>query len=106
MDLEKLVSNIATGEQVEYSAEEIEGFANELKALRESSGSKDEIDSLKQELDETKKAHEELKNRIVDKLFSNPTGKPDEMKPTPKDDKDKEPKSFKDIIKPDYQIRN
>lgn len=98
----EFVSEIATdtSENAKFSAEDIQSVVDEF-------NSKDsEIERLKGELDKKNQEHEELKNRIVEKLFSNPKGKPDEEEDNKEKEEEPEIKSFNDLVKPDYRIRN
>lgn len=98
----EFVSEIATdtSENAKFSAEDIQSVVDEF-------NSKDsEIERLKGELDKKNQEHEDLKNRIVEKLFSNPKGKPDEEEDDKEKEEEPEIKSFNDLVKPDYRIRN
>lgn len=89
-----------TSEESKYSAEDLQAVIDEVNA-------KDtEIQSLKDELEKRNKEHEELKNRIVDKLFSNPKGKPLEDEDKNSDSDDEPVKTFDQLILPEYQNRN
>lgn len=104
LNFKDLMSQLATdsSEDAKFSAEDIQSVVDEVT-------SKDtEIATLKEELDKKNREHEELKNRIVDKLFSNPKGTPDTPEDETSDDEDsqEEVKTFDDLINPDYKIRN
>ena len=106
MDLKELLSGIATGEQKDLTAEDIKNVTDEYNNLVSSKGNDEKIKELENQLEEEKKKHEELKNRIVEKLFVNPTGKPDDNSSNKDDEDEKDTKkdiSFKDIINPIYQ---
>lgn len=98
----EFVSEIATdtSENAKFSAEDIQSVVDEF-------NSKDsEIERLKSELEKKNQEHEDLKNRIVDKLFSNPQGKPEQVEDDNNDKEEPEVKSFDELVKPDYRIRN
>lgn len=104
LNFKDLMSQLATdsSEDAKFSAEDIQSVVDEVT-------SKDtEIATLKEELDKKNREHEELKNRIVDKLFSNPKGTPEKPEEENSDDEDspEEVKTFDDLINPDYKIRN
>lgn len=104
LNFKDLMSQLATdsSENAIFSAEDIQSVVDEVT-------SKDiEIATLKEELDKKNREHEELKNRIVDKLFSNPKGTPEKPEEENSDDEDspEEVKTFDDLINPDYKIRN
>lgn len=104
LNFKDLMSQLATdsSEDAKFSAEDIQSVVDEVT-------SKDtEIATLKEELDKKNREHEELKNRIVDKLFSNPKGTPEKNEEEESDDEDsqEEVKTFDDLINPDYKIRN
>lgn len=91
-----------TSEDNKYSAEDIKAVVDEVTA-------KDtEIEELKKALEKANKDHEDLKSRIVEKLFSSNDGKPNESDES-KDVKPEEKpvvKSFDDLVQADYRIRN
>lgn len=104
LNFKDLMSQLATdsSEDAKFSAEDIQSVVDEVT-------SKDtEIATLREELDKKNREHEELKNRIVDKLFSNPKGTPEKPEEENSDDEDspEEVKTFDDLINPDYKIRN
>ena len=97
-----LMSEIATdtSENAKFSAEDIQGVIDEVTA-------KDtEIVSLKAELEKRNKEHEDLKNRIVDKLFNNPKGNPTEVTHEEDVETEQEIKTFDELILPDFKTRN
>ena len=66
-----------------------------------------EILNLKEELEKKNREHEDLKNRIVEKLFSNPKGTPESSEEdVPDEEGTEEVKTFDELINPDYKIRN
>lgn len=98
-----LMSQLATdtSENAILSAEEIQDVVNEVTA-------KDtRIQELTEALEKANKEHEDLKNRIVDKLFRDNSGKPndpEENKVT--EEEEEEVKTFDDLIKPEYLNHN
>ncbi len=100
-----LISKIATpvaDEENPVSEEEIQD------AIAEVTAKDDEIQSLKTQLEEKSKAYEDLKNRVLDNLFSNAKGKaeePENLNPEEKEPEVKR-KSFDEIINPQYKIKN
>ena len=103
LNFKDLMSQLATdsSEDAKFSAEDIQGVVDEVT-------SKDtEIETLREELEKKNREHEELKNRIVDKLFSNPKGTPEKPEEENSDeDSPEDVKTFDDLINPDYKIRN
>lgn len=88
-----------TSENARYSAEEIQGVIDEVTA-------KDtRIKELEQALEKANKDHEDLKNRIVDKLFASKEGKAEDRN---KDEEEEEEpvKTFDELVIPDYRNRN
>jgi len=97
-----LMSELATDtSENAIPAEDIQGIVDEVTA-------KDtKIQELTEALEKANKAHEDLKNRIVDKLFSENNGKPNEADDVKVPDEDDKPlKTFDDLIDPQYRIRN
>lgn len=95
------MTEIATGtsEENKFSAEDIQGVIDEVTA-------KDTmIQSLREELEKKNKEHEDLKNRIVDKLFNNPSGRAPEDN-LPEEPEEPEIKTFDELILPEYQTKN
>lgn len=91
-----------TSEDNKYSAEDIKAVVDEVTA-------KDtEIEELKKALEKANKDHEDLKSRIVEKLFSSNDGKPNESDESKDDKQEEKPevKSFDDLVQADYRIRN
>lgn len=87
-----------TSENARYSAEEIQGVIDEVTA-------KDtRIQELEQALEKANKDHEDLKNRIVDKLFASKEGKPEES--TKMNEEEEAVKTFDELVLPDYRNRN
>lgn len=87
-----------TSENARYSAEEIQGVIDEVTA-------KDtRIHELEQALEKANKDHEDLKNRIVDKLFASKEGKPEES--TKMNEEEETVKTFDELVLPDYRNRN
>lgn len=87
-----------TSENARYSAEEIQGVIDEVTA-------KDtRIQELEQALEKANKDHEDLKNRIVDKLFASKEGKPEES--TKMNEEEETVKTFDELVLPDYRNRN
>lgn len=88
-----------TSENARYSAEEIQDVIDEVTA-------KDtRIQELEQALEKANKDHEDLKNRIVDKLFASKEGKAEDRN---KDEEEEEEpvKTFDELVIPDYRNRN
>lgn len=97
-----LISKVTLGisEENTVSDEEIQGAVNEYQE-------KDtEIESLRTQLEQKSKEYEDLKNRVIENLFNNPKGKPEVPATNPGDDEQPKPKSFKDLIDPEYEIKN
>lgn len=98
-----LMSELATdtSENAKYSAEDIQDVVNEI-------ASKDsKIQELQQALEKANKDHEDLKSRIVEKLFASKDGKPDQNDDQVKEDDEEETAvTFDDLVLPDYQNRN
>ena len=98
-----LMSQLATdtSENAILSAEEIQDVVNEVTA-------KDtRIQELTEALEKANKEHEDLKNRIVDKLFRDNSGKPNEPEePKVTEEEEEEVKTFDDLIKPEYLNHN
>lgn len=87
-----------TSENARYSAEEIQGVIDEVTA-------KDtRIQELEQALEKANKDHEDLKNRIVEKLFASKEGKPEES--TKMNEEEEPVKTFDELVIPDYRNRN
>lgn len=87
-----------TSENARYTAEELQDVINEVTA-------KDtRIQELEQALEKANKDHEDLKNRIVEKLFASKEGKPEDS--TPEKDEEEEVKTFDELTLPDYRNRN
>lgn len=104
MGFKDFISKIALGESNEenkVTEEEIQDV------IKEVSSKDEEITALRTQLEEKSKEYDELKNRVLDHLFNNPKGNPDD-KDDPEDDdkKDEKPKTFKDLINPEYEIKN
>ena len=100
-----LISKIATpvaDDENPVSEEDIQDAIAEVTAKDE------EIQSLKTQLEEMSKAYEDLKNRVLDNLFSNAKGKAEEPEDVNPNDQEQEVKrkSFDDIINPQYKIKN
>lgn len=98
-----LMSQLATdtSENALLSAEEIQEVVNEVTA-------KDtKIQELTEALEKANKEHEDLKNRIVDKLFRDNSGKPNEPEEIRVDDESEpEIKTFDELIKTEYRNHN
>ena len=98
-----LMSELATdtSENAKYSAEDIQEVVSEVTA-------KDtRIQELEQALEKANKDHEDLKSRIVEKLFASKDGKPDQNDDSGKEEEEEEkPKTFSELVLPDYQNRN
>ena len=100
-----LISKIAVPstdeENQPVSEEEIQDAVAEVNAKDE------QIETLKMQLEEKSKAYEDLKNRVLENLFSNPKGKPEEPEePSKEEPEEPKRKSFKDIINPQFEIKN
>lgn len=96
-----LMSELATdtSENAKYSADDIQDVINEVT-------SKDaRIQELQQALEKANKDHEDLKSRIVEKLFASKDGKPDEDQGNDEEEEEKTV-TFDDLILPDYRNRN
>lgn len=96
-----LMSQLATdtSENALLSAEEIQDVVNEVTA-------KDaKIQELTEALEKANKEHEDLKNRIVDKLFRDNSGKPNEQEEE-EEDEPEEVKTFDELINPEYRNHN
>ena len=97
-----LMSELATdtSDEAKYSAEDIQDVVNEVT-------SKDtRIKELEQALEKANKDHEDLKSRIVEKLFASKDGKPDQNDDQGKEEDEEKVKTINDLILPDYQNRN
>lgn len=96
-----LMSQLATDtSENAIPAEDIQGIVDEVTAKDS------KIQELTEALEKANKAHEDLKNRIVDKLFSENNGKPNESEEHEEEQEDKPLKTFDDLIDPQYRIRN
>ena len=97
-----LMSELATdtSENAKYSADDIQDVINEV-------SSKDaRIQELQQALEKANKDHEDLKSRIVEKLFASKDGKPDDNNQGNDDEEEEKTVTFDDLILPDYHNRN
>ena len=97
-----LMSELATdtSENAKYSADDIQDVINEV-------ASKDaRIQELQQALEKANKDHEDLKSRIVEKLFASKDGKPDDNNQGNDDEEEEKTVTFDDLILPDYRNRN
>lgn len=97
-----LMSELATdtSENAKYSADDIQDVINEV-------SSKDaRIQELQQALEKANKDHEDLKSRIVEKLFASKDGKPDDNNQGNDDEEEEKTVTFDDLILPDYRNRN
>lgn len=97
-----LMSELATGtsENAKYSADDIQDVINEV-------SSKDtKIQELQQALEKANKDHEDLKSRIVEKLFASKDGKPDQPDQGKDEEEEEKTVTFDDLILPDYRNRN
>ena len=97
-----LMSELATdtSENAKYSADDIQDVINEVT-------SKDtKIQELQQALEKANKDHEDLKSRIVEKLFASKDGKPDDNNQGNDDEEEEKTVTFDDLILPDYRNRN
>ena len=97
-----LMSELATdtSENAKYSADDIQDVINEV-------SSKDaRIQELQQALEKANKDHEDLKSRIVEKLFASNDGKPDDNNQGNEDEEEEKTVTFDDLILPDYRNRN
>ena len=97
-----LISELATetSENAKYSADDIQDVINEVT-------SKDtKIQELQQALEKANKDHEDLKSRIVEKLFASKDGKPDDNNQGNDDEEEEKTVTFDDLILPDYRNRN
>lgn len=105
MGFKDFISKIALGESSDENKVTDEEIQDVIKEVNDKD---DEINSLKAQLEEKSKEYDNLKNRIVDHLFNNPKGKPEDEDPEGEDEKDKEkkPKTFKELINPEYEIKN
>lgn len=103
MGFKDFISKIALGESNEenkVTEEEIQDV------IKEVSSKDEEITALRTQLEEKSKEYDDLKNRVLDHLFNNPKGKPEDNSDD-EDEKDKpKPKTFKDLINPEYEIKN
>ena len=89
-----------TSENAKYSADDIQDVINEVT-------SKDaKIQELQQALEKANKDHEDLKSRIVEKLFASKDGKPDDNNQGNDDEEEEKTVTFDDLILPDYRNRN
>ena len=98
-----MMSELATdtSENARYSAEEIQEVVSEVTAKD------NRIQELEQALQKANKDHEDLKSRIVEKLFDSKDGVPESGNDPGKEDEEEEkPKTFNDLVLPDYQNRN
>lgn len=94
---EDLMTALATSADQQFAtAEEIQEMVNDY------TGKAQQIETLKADLESRNSEYEALKNRIVEHLFSNPKGEP-QPEPEPEEPKQK---SFKDIVNPQFSIRN
>lgn len=103
LNFKDFMSQIVTdsSEDAKFSAEDIQSVVDEVTAKD------NEILNLKEELEKKNREHEDLKNRIVEKLFSNPKGTPEQEEEEGTDDEGTdEVKTFDELINPDYRIRN
>lgn len=103
MGFKDFISKIALGESDEenkVTEEEIQDV------IKEVSSKDEEITSLKTQLEEKSKEYDALKNRVLDHLFNNPKGEPDNGEPDEGEEKGKKPKTFKELIDPEYEIKN
>lgn len=105
MGFKDFISKIALGEsndENKVTEEEIQDV------IKEVSSKDEEITALRTQLEEKSKEYDDLKNRVLDHLFNNPKGNPDDKDGS--DDEDEEdkpkPKTFKDLINPEYEIKN
>lgn len=97
-----LMSELATdtSENAKYSADDIQDVINEVT-------SKDaRIQELQQALEKANKDHEDLKSRIVEKLFASKDGKPDQTDQGKDEEEEEKTVTFDDLILPDYRNRN
>ncbi len=97
-----LMSELATdtSENAKYSADDIQDVINEV-------SSKDaRIQELQQALEKANKDHEDLKSRIVEKLFASKDGKPDDNNQGNDDEEEEKTVTFDDLILPEYRNRN
>ena len=97
-----LMSELATdtSENAKYSADDIQDVINEV-------SSKDtRIQELQQALEKANKDHEDLKSRIVEKLFASKDGKPDQNDQGNDEEEEEKTVTFDDLILPDYRNRN
>ena len=94
-----LMSELATdtSENAKYSADDIQDVINEVSS---------KIQELQQALEKANKDHEDLKSRIVEKLFASKDGKPDENNQGNDDEEEEKTVTFDDLILPDYRNRN
>lgn len=105
MGFKDFISKIALGEsndENKVTEEEIQDV------IKEVSSKDEEITALKTQLEEKSKEYDDLKNRVLDHLFNNPKGSPDDKDDhEDEDEEDKpKPKTFKDLINPEYEIKN
>lgn len=103
LNFKDFMSQIATdsSEDAKFTAEDIQSVVDEVTAKD------NEILNLKEELEKKNREHEDLKNRIVEKLFSNPKGTPEQEEDEGTDNEGTdEVKTFDELINPDYRIRN
>ena len=84
--------------------------AEDIQSIVDEVNSKDSrIQELTEALEKANKEHEDLKNRIVDKLFSSNDGKPNESDNHDAEDDQKEydeVKTFDDLVNPQYRNHN
>ena len=100
MNFKELMTKLATegGDNPLFSEEELKSVVDEM------TEKDDELGRLRDALAKEKEEHENLKNRVVDHLFSNPMGSaPAEEQTKPEEAK---PKTFSDLIDPEYAVRN
>lgn len=99
-----LMSELATDtSENAIPTEDIQGIIDEVTA-------KDtRIQELTEALEKANKQHEDLKNRIVDKLFSENNGKTNESDDNSQEESEEDDQTlvtFDDLINPEYRIRN
>lgn len=93
-------------EDSSYTLEELEGIAksstekdNKILSLEE------QVKKLEEEKSTIASQYDNLRNRVVDRLFDNPKGNSTNNE-VPKEPEEVVKKQFKDLINPDYQIKN
>lgn len=96
MDFKELASKLSLEtENPIISQEELQGIVDDYQ-------SKDnQINDLTSQLSSLQEEHEKLKNKIVDSMFNN-----DKKIEEKKKEEEPKPKTFKDIINPNYLNRN